>query len=189
MKMSEKSVNVVRIAVVMVVAVLMLTFSVKAHAADPLAWDKVYQNYQKVLMTSKAQEYESATNDLILIDEAQYTCAVFCKLQDGGWYLTKTIPIAIGKASTPTPCGEYTIKKKFQSFDLNGYRFWYVSWFGGFGIHSTAYQIDEEPYKEADASISKKASNGCIRMNVWDAKWISDNVSKGTKVVIYDSAY
>lgn len=197
MKMSEKvkvTVNKGKFAVAAIVAVILLTLPVKAHAQDSTqdsteAWDSMYQNLVAVSMAKKAQAVASATNDLILVDEANYTCGVFCKLQEGGWYLTKTFPIAIGKASTPTPCGRYTVQKKIGNFDLNGYRFWYATWFEGFGIHSTAYEMYPTPKKEADASISKMASNGCIRMSLESAKWIYDNVSDGTEVMIYNSAY
>lgn len=191
--MSEKvkvTVNKGKFAVAAIVAVILLTLPVKTHAQNSMeAWDSMYQNLVAVSMAEKAQEVTSVTNDLILVDEANYTCGVFCKLQDGGWYLTKAFPIAIGKASTPTPCGRYTVQKKIGDFDLNGYRFWYATWFGGFGIHSTAYEIYPTPQREANAGISQMTSNGCIRMSLKNAKWIYDNVSDGTEVMIYNSAY
>lgn len=34
--------------------------------------------------------------------------------------------------------------------------------------------------------LGKRASHGCIRLMVDDAKWIYDNCGKGTEVVIYE---
>lgn len=142
-----------------------------------------------VSMAGKAQDYASDTGYLILVDEAHYNCGIFTKDSNGSWKMLKAIPISIGKASTPTPIGEYTVQKKKLYFDLNGYRFWYMSSFGGFGIHSTAYEIADHPEIEKDARINAQASNGCIRVSLPNAKWVSDNVPVGTKAVIYNSAY
>lgn len=104
----------------------------------------------------------------------------------------KEFPIAIGKASTPTPLGTFSIVYK----DINpawyppdqpgkivpsgpdnplGYR-WLGIW-NNYGIHGT----------NAPDSIGYAVSNGCIRMQEADVEELFDLVNYGTPVKItYD---
>ncbi|HWR06771.1 L,D-transpeptidase [Sporomusa sp.] len=106
--------------------------------------------------------------------------------------LVKEYPIAIGKPSTPTPLGNYSIAYKevnpawyppdqkgkiVPSGPENplGYR-WMGIW-NNYGIHGT----------NAPWSIGTVTSNGCIRMYEEDVEELFDKVSYGTPVQItYD---
>lgn len=106
--------------------------------------------------------------------------------------LVKEYPIAIGKPSTPTPLGTYSIVykevnpawyppdqpgKMVPSGPENplGYR-WMGIW-NNYGIHGT----------NAPWSIGTAVSNGCIRMYEADAEELYAKVSYGTPVLItYD---
>ncbi|HWR43751.1 L,D-transpeptidase family protein [Sporomusa sp.] len=106
--------------------------------------------------------------------------------------LVKEYPIAIGKPSTPTPLGNFSIIYKevnpawyppdqkgkiVPSGPENplGYR-WMGIW-SDYGIHGT----------NAPWSIGKVVSNGCIRMYEEDVEELFDKVSYGTPVQItYD---
>lgn len=101
-------------------------------------------------------------------------------------------PIAIGKMSTPTPCGVYTIQDK----EINpcwyppnkighivpsgpdnplGYR--WIGFKSNYGIHGT----------NAPWSIGSAVSNGCIRMKEEDVEELFDAVSFHTSItIIYD---
>lgn len=58
-------------------------------------------------------------------------------------------------------------------------------------FHSVPYQDPNDPssleYWEYD-KLGTKASAGCVRLTVEDAKWIYDNCAKGTQVEFYSSA-
>ena len=87
-------------------------------------------------------------------------------------------PVAIGKASTPTPTGNYHITRKV----INPGGILGSHWLelsipsndGPYGIHGTTM-----PW-----SIGKATSNGCIRMYNEDVKKVFDQVSIGTAVMI-----
>ncbi|WHH59586.1 L,D-transpeptidase [Petroclostridium sp. X23] len=86
----------------------------------------------------------------------------------------KTYPIAIGKASTPTPKGTFTvINKAYNPGGAFG-----VRWLGlskrGYGIHGT----------NNPSSIGKAVSNGCIRMHNNNVIELYNLVSIGTVVKI-----
>ncbi len=88
--------------------------------------------------------------------------------------LRKTYKIAIGKPSTPTPKGNFTIINKA----INPGGPFGARWLGlslpHYGIHGT-----NEP-----SSIGKPVSNGCIRMYNKDVIELSELIPIGTKVSI-----
>ncbi len=93
-----------------------------------------------------------------------------------GQILVRTYPVAIGKPSTPSPIGEWSIiNKKILNYEsVFGSR-----WMGlsnpGYGIHGT----------NNPSSIGKAVSNGCIRMYNHHVEELFSQVSIGTKVIIY----
>ncbi len=94
--------------------------------------------------------------------------------------LIKTYPIAVGKAATPTPTGEYKIVSKIYNPGGNlGTRWLGLSVpHGHYGIHGT----------NNPASIGKKISNGCIRMHNKDVEELFAMVTLKTPVLITDLA-
>lgn len=111
----------------------------------------------------------------IFVDLWQRQLTVFA---DGVPY--KTYPIAIGKASTPTPVGQWKITGKLYMGGAFGPRFLSlnVPW-GNYGIHGT----------NRPNSISTAASAGCIRMYNPDILELFSWVSVGTPVTIYNGPY
>ena len=88
--------------------------------------------------------------------------------------LIKSYPVAIGKPSTPTPVGTFTIVNK----QLNPGGPFGTRWMGlskpHYGIHGT----------NNPASIGTAASNGCIRMYNRDVEDLFNRVRVGTVVRI-----
>jgi L,D-transpeptidase ErfK/SrfK len=88
----------------------------------------------------------------------------------------KTYPVAIGKPSTPTPAGEWTIVAKAVNpggpFGARWMRL-SISW-GDYGIHGT----------NNPNSIGKAVSHGCIRLYNEDVIELYDLVGIGTPVSI-----
>ncbi len=88
----------------------------------------------------------------------------------------KQYPVAVGKASTPTPKGSYKIINK----ELHPGGAFGVRWLGlnipkgGYGIHGT----------NNPGSIGKSISHGCIRMYNNDVIELSNLVPIGTPVTI-----
>jgi Uncharacterized protein conserved in bacteria len=88
----------------------------------------------------------------------------------------KQYPVAVGKSSTPTPLGHWTIIMKGLWGEQFGGHFMQLSvpW-GIYGIHGT-----NKPW-----SIGKAVSHGCIRMYNTDAAELYNLVSIDTLVYIY----
>ncbi|HOB12046.1 MAG TPA: peptidoglycan-binding protein [Syntrophomonadaceae bacterium] len=94
---------------------------------------------------------------------------------------TRTYPVAIGKSSTPTPLGNWTIVAKAVNpggpFGVRWMRL-SVPW-GGYGIHGT----------NNPKSIGRAVSHGCIRLYNEDVIEIYDQTPIGTLVTIMGRAY
>jgi lipoprotein-anchoring transpeptidase ErfK/SrfK len=88
----------------------------------------------------------------------------------------KEYPVAVGKPSTPTPLGHWTITKKGLWGEQFGGHWMQLSvpW-GTYGIHGT-----DKPW-----SIGQAVSNGCIRMYSEDAGDLYNKITVGTPVFIY----
>lgn len=106
--------------------------------------------------------------------------------------LVREYPVAIGKTSTPTPIGEYTIVQKeidpawyspetpglvIDSGPDNPLGYRWLGFYGNYGIHGT----------NAPWSIGSVISNGCIRMREADVEDLFPLVQPGTTVrITYD---
>lgn len=90
--------------------------------------------------------------------------------------VVKQYPVAVGKASTPTPLGNWTITMKGLWGEQFGGHFMRLSvpW-GIYGIHGT-----DKPW-----SVGLAVSNGCVRMYNSDAAELYSLVPIGTAVNIY----
>lgn len=97
------------------------------------------------------------------------------KLFENGTQI-KQYPVAVGKESTPTPIGSWTITKKALWGEQFGGHFMQLSvpW-GIYGIHGT-----NKPW-----SIGQAVSHGCVRMYIEDATELYDLITVGTPVLIY----
>jgi len=86
----------------------------------------------------------------------------------------KTYSVAIGKPSTPTPIGNFTIlNKAVNPGGAFGTR-WMAFTRNGHGIHGT-----NQP-----SSIGQATSNGCVRMNNADVEELFNLVPVGTRITI-----
>lgn len=105
--------------------------------------------------------------------------------------LVRTMKCSTGKDETPTPTGTFqsgtgpaSAWYYFKEFDCWAQYGYYID--GGIMFHSVLY--NEKNGKVNQSSINhlgKKASHGCIRLSVEDAKWIYQNCPRNTKVIIY----
>jgi lipoprotein-anchoring transpeptidase ErfK/SrfK len=124
----------------------------------------------------------SPTNYLILVNLATFKVNIYTGGQ-GNWKLLKSYLCTIGKPSTPTPKGTFSVGIKGLYFGVNkGYKAWYYTQFkGNYLFHSILYNLDGSV---KDGRLGMRLSDGCIRLAKENAKWIYDNIPKKTKVII-----
>ena len=95
-------------------------------------------------------------------------------------------------ASTATPLGTFQMDGPtgtgewywFSSY--NCYAKWASRIVGGILFHSVIYSKGKVLNKTSVRKLGRRASHGCIRLTVEDAKWIYDNCPAGTTVIIQD---
>lgn len=103
----------------------------------------------------------------------------------------KSFKCSTGVDSSPTPTGVYQSGGKVTSgmwyyfSDYNCYAKYAYRIVGGILFHSVLYNSDKSgPTNSSVHALGRKASHGCIRLAVDDAKWIFQNCPEGTTVVI-----
>ena len=128
--------------------------------------------------------YSSESNYLIAVDRSSFNVGIFTGSQ-GNWNNIFFWPCVVGAPSTPTVTGEYTVRYKQYSFG-HGYTCWYCTQIlGDYLFHSGIYQQGSMT-NGIDLGMSKANSQGCVRLELQNAKWMYDNIPYGTKIVIYN---
>ncbi|SHE75360.1 L,D-transpeptidase [Clostridium fallax] len=101
------------------------------------------------------------------------------------WELIKNFVCSTGVDGKETPKGTYTTKKRGEWFYAPEYeqggKYW-TTFIDGYMFHSIPFAKDKETI--VDYTLGTPASHGCIRLAIDDAKWIHDNVTIGSKLII-----
>jgi len=148
-----------------------LVAPVRAQSANPPAVTN---------QAAKSQDSAAATQHLIVVSLVDRKLAL---LEDGK--VVKTYPVAVGKSSTPSPVGTFTIERRVMNPTYShdgrivppgpnnpvGSRWMGLS-IKGYGIHGT----------NVPSSIGKAASHGCIRMGKADVEDLFSRVAVGDEV-------
>lgn len=104
-----------------------------------------------------------------------------------GNYKWKEFKVSTGKASMPTPKGEYKIQNKVKKAWSKTYGLWMPYWLGlnkaGIGIHELP--IWPSGYREGENHLGIPVSHGCIRLGLKDAPYLFDRLAVGTIIKIY----
>ena len=173
-----------------------LNNEIEDDPTKPLDENVVNENEIKESKVTNEKEITENTNKYyIKINNQMNTVTIYTKNSDGNYTVpVKAMVCSIGTA-TPTG-GKYKMTGVKHSFHtLFGhtpgtyvYGQYSTSIVGNILFHSVPYTIKGDPstleYWEYD-KLGTKASAGCIRLTVRDAKWIYDNISKGTIVEFY----
>ena len=106
--------------------------------------------------------------------------------------LVRTMICSTGTTKDPTPKGTFPFATPgidewfyFKSFNCWARYPTFIE--GNVMFHSVLYnQKDVKTLQQGSkANLGRRASHGCIRLNVEDAKWIMENIVKWTTVIIY----
>lgn len=126
--------------------------------------------------------FSSDTKYFIWVDLKKFKVNIFTGSKNN-WRLLHSYLCTIGKKSTPTPKGTYLIGIKGLYFGVEkGYKCWYYTQFkGNYLFHSILYNLDGSI---RDSRLGMALSDGCVRLEKVNAKWIYDNIPEGTKVNI-----
>lgn len=121
-----------------------------------------------------------ATNTLIIVDKSSRRVNFYRNCR-----LVRSMPCAIGKASTQTPSGKYRILEKIQNRPYykdhiaggdprNPLGKYWLGIGNGYALHGT----------NNEGSIGGAVSHGCMRMYNSDIQWLYSQAKVGTTVLI-----
>ena len=144
-------------------------FWVSGRASFEADW-----NYAKTLY--------SPTNYLIVVDTNAPHCMTFYWAA-GSWQPLTDMPCSVGKPSTPTVTGTFSIKNRGHSFGHGYTAYWWTQFHGDYLFHSILYH--EGTMSVLDGTLGGHVSHGCVRLRYSDAKWLHDTIPSGTYVTIY----
>lgn len=133
-------------------------------------------------MLNWAQGYSSATNYLILVDTANCRVGIYYG-RFGSWSVSKEFICSPGAPSTPTVKGQFTVQDKGYVFGHGYSCYYYTQFYNDYLFHSVLY--NEGTRVVQDGRLGQHLSHGCVRLAIENAKWIYDNIPRGTKVVIW----
>ena len=104
--------------------------------------------------------------------------------------LVRTMKCSTGRNSSPTPKGTYTDTAQgarwhfFKKFNCWAQYAFYIE--GDIMFHSVLYSQKGGKVTQSSVNhLGSKASHGCVRLSVEDAKWIWTNCPANTKVIVY----
>jgi lipoprotein-anchoring transpeptidase ErfK/SrfK len=144
-------------------------------------------------MDAKARKYSSSTRYLILVNKGKHNINIY-QGSKGKWTcIRRNIRCTIGKKSTPSPSGSWTLNHKTNK--KHGYKdfsastaFYATRISAGNYFHSILYRKGSRnpaTAKVKDGSLGKSKSNSCIRLPLADAKFIYQVTPTKTRVIVY----
>lgn len=127
----------------------------------------------------------SQTNHLVFVNISEQKTYVY-KGSKNKWNLEKEFTCSTGIEGEETPVGVFSVQTRAPWFFSPQYGQggkYYVQFMGNYLFHSVPFAEDQNTI--VDDTLGKPASHGCIRLAVDDSKWLYDNVTDGSKVIIY----
>ena len=105
--------------------------------------------------------------------------------------LVRTMKCSTGKDATPTPKGTFQATTGpgarwhyFKKYNCWAQYAYYIE--GDILFHSVLYNQKGGPVTQSSVNnLGRKASHGCVRLSVEDAKWLYQNCPAKTKVIVY----
>lgn len=131
-----------------------------------------------------AQAISSPTNWFILVDDINTKVMIYYWDIDQ-WMLLYIFDCSTGAWSMRTVHGTFSVGMKGYAFGYgHGYTaYYYTQIYGDYLFHSILY--NEGTWVPLDPVLNSHRSHGCVRLAPENAKWIYDNIPRGTTVHIF----
>ena len=143
-------------------------------------WEILEWKYRN--MNERARGLSSPTQYLLCVDTSNCFVGVYQGSQ-GNWDNTYWWLCAPGTWATPTVKGVFSVGNKGYSFGHGYTCYWFTQFYEDYLFHSIKYY--EGTFSAMDPTLGAPASLGCVRLDINNAKWIYDNVPRGTTVLVY----
>ena len=151
---------------------------------------KLYYDASGNLVKDVSSIIGKQSSYVIKVNKKQNTVTVYAKDGSKGYIIpVKAFVCSTGAA---TPLGTFYTPQKYRWHTLDGpsYGQWCTRITGSILFHSVWYYQPKNTTLSVTQynKLGTTASHGCVRLTAGDAKWIYDNCSLKTKVIIYNSS-
>lgn len=150
------------------------------------------KNTTELLFSEQAQKSSTPYHPYaIKVDVSEQRVYVYAWNDTAYNKLVKKMKCSTGLKATPTPLGTYTdttgpLNRWHYFKDFNCWAQYSYSIQGNILFHSVLYSSKNEKSvtRSSVRNLGRRASHGCVRLAVKDAKWIFENCPAGTTVVV-----
>ncbi|MBO7664033.1 MAG: peptidoglycan-binding protein [Clostridia bacterium] len=164
---------------------------------DETTWNLIFNDYTIVLPQDSPKPTPEPTPVpfAITVDVTNQVTTVY-GLDENGEYtvIARQMLCSTGMKATPSDPGDWVLsgrKANWCTFPKwgNSYARYWTKINGSIAFHSVIYNaVDLKAVNTKSVNmLGSRASHGCIRLTVADAKWIYDNVGAGTVVSIVEN--
>ena len=163
---------------------------------DEETWNVIFNDARIVMpgATPKPTPEPTPVPFHIVVDVANQVTSVYGRDENGEY----TVPVrqmlcSTGMKATPSDVGDWVLNGRHSTWCIfpkwgNSYARYWTRINGSIAFHSPIYTAVSNSAMKISSykKLGQRASHGCIRLAVWDAKWIYDNVGAGTVVSIVE---
>ena len=163
---------------------------------DEATWNVIFNDAHAVLpdATPKPTPSPSPIPFAITVDVQNQITTVYGR-DDQGEYtvVVRQMLCSTGMKATPSDVGDWVLNGRHATWCIfpkwgNSYARYWTRINSSIAFHSPIYTAVSNTAMKIKSynMLGQRASHGCIRLSVPDAKWIYDNVGKGTVVSIVE---
>ncbi len=163
---------------------------------DETTWNLIFNDIHVVLpnATPKPTPEPTPVPFHIVVDVANQVTSVYGRDEQGDYtVVVRQMLCSTGKKATPSAVGDWVLNGRHATWCIfpkwgNSYARYWTRINSDIAFHSPIYTSVSNSAMQIKSykALGKRASHGCIRLSVWDAKWIYDNIGKGTVVSIIE---
>ncbi len=164
---------------------------------DEETWNTIFNNPKVVLPdnTPKPTPVPTPVPFAITVDVENQVTTVYGRDENGEYtQVIRQMLCSTGTRANPSDVGDWVLNGRHANWCVfpkwgNSYARYWTRINSSIAFHSVIYTavsnsaVDVSSYKK----LGKRASHGCIRLTVADAKWIYDNIGEGTVVSIVEN--
>ena len=163
---------------------------------DETTWNVIFNDMHAVLpdATPKPTPSPSPIPFAITVDVQNQITTVYGRDDKGDYtVVVRQMLCSTGMKATPSDVGDWVLNGRHSTWCIfpkwgNSYARYWTRINSSIAFHSPIYTAVSNSAMKISSynKLGQRASHGCIRLAVWDAKWIYDNVGAGTVVSIVE---
>ena len=163
---------------------------------DEQTWNLIFNDVHIVLpgATPKPTPEPTPVPFHIVVDVQNQVTSVYGRDENGEYtVVVRQMLCSTGMKATPSDVGDWVLNGRHATWCIfpkwgNSYARYWTRINSNIAFHSPIFTSVSNSAMKIDSykALGRRASHGCIRLSVWDAKWIYDNIGAGTVVSIVE---